>query len=239
MIFNANYRSENGIPRHNYTHYPRPILWLVHGGVATIGGEDEDSCPAFAIPVESFYLSKLPVTNIQFEAFDPTFERVDHSIGDEGPAVGVDFEQAHAYCAWYAGISRKPMRLPTEVEWEYACRGETSTRYFFESTGGEADRHVWHDGNSGAAIPPLRKARPNPFGLHSMLGGVWEWTESLYRPYPAEPGDGRDVYPAAGLRVLRGGSFLTALERIGSGVRRACEPDRRIGDVGFRVARSL
>jgi formylglycine-generating enzyme required for sulfatase activity len=223
----------------NYTQYPRPILWLVRGGGATIGGVEDDSLPAFTVSVASFYLSKLPVTNVQFEAFDPTFVRGACSRGDEDPAVGVDFEQAHGYCDWYARVSRKPMRLPTEVEWEYACRGGTTTRYFFGDSGDEVGRHIWHEGNSGEIMPPLKKARPNPFGLHSMLGGVWEWTASLYRAYPVEEEDGRDAYPAAGLRVLRGGSFRTSLERIGSGVRRACEPERRGDDVGFRVGRSL
>ncbi len=72
-----------------------------------------------------------------------------------------------------------------------------------------------------------------------MLGGVWEWTASLYRPYPTKAGDGRDLSAAEGLRVLRGGSYLTPLEDIGCGVRRACEPGHRAGDVGFRIARSL
>ena len=109
--------------RQSYTAYPRPILWLIRGGVATIGGAEEDSQPAFTIPVASFYLSKLPVTNLQFEAFDPTFERGACSAGDEDPATGIDYRQARGYCDWYARVSRKAMRLPTEIEWEYACRG--------------------------------------------------------------------------------------------------------------------
>ena len=193
-----------------YTHYPRAILWLVRGGEATIGGEVET--------VEPFYLSKLPITNIQFEAFDPAFDRNAHSAGNDDAAVGVDFEQARGYCDWYAGVSRKPMRLPTEVEWEYACRAETTSKYFFGDNTEDADRYVWHAGNSGDTVPPLQEARPNPFGLHSMLGGVWEWTAS---------------------RALRGGCYRMPLEDIGCAVRRACEPGYRAGDVGFRVARSL
>ena len=193
-----------------YTHYPRAILWLVRGGEATIGGE--------AVSVEPFYLSKLPITNDQYEAFDPAFERGAQSAGNDGAAVGVGFEQARGYCQWYARVSRKPMRLPTEVEWEYACRAQTTSRYFFGDSARDADRYVWHAGNSTDRVPALHEARPNPFGLHSMLGGVWEWTAS---------------------RVLRGGSYRTPLEDIDCGLRRACEPGHAAGDVGFRVARSL
>jgi formylglycine-generating enzyme required for sulfatase activity len=136
-------------------------------------------------------------------------------------------------------VSRKGMRLPTEIEWEYACRGGTTSRYFFGERAEEADAYVWHAGNSGANVPALRETRPNPTGLHAMLGGVWEWTGSLLMPYPARAGDGRDDPHTSGSRVLRGGSWRTPLERIGSGVRRAGDPTTRATDVGFRVARSL
>jgi len=119
------------------------------------------------------------------------------------------------------------MRLPTEIEWEYACRAETTTKYFFGDNAKDGDHYVWHAGNSTDMIPPLHKVRPNPFGLQAMLGGVWEWTSSLYAPTDE------------GLRVLRGGSYRTPLADIGCDVRRACEPGHRAVDIGFRIARSL
>lgn len=222
----------------NYTRYPRAILWLVREGNTTVGGDTDDAQPQFSVAVESFYLSKLPVTNLQFEAFDPGFDRNPSSPGDDDPATGVDYTQARDYCAWYAHVSRKAMRLPTEVEWEYACRGGTHSRLFCEA-GEEIDGAILHAGNSGDTAPALQRTRTNPFGLHAMLGGVWEWTGSLHRPYPAAAGDGRDDPHAEGQRVLRGGSWRTPLGDIASGARRAAEPSLRADDVGFRVARSL
>lgn len=187
--------------RDSYTRYPRAILWLVRGGQATFRGTDT--------AVASFYLSKLPISNAQYEAFDAGFERAPSSVADDDPAVGVDFEQARAYCAWYADVSRKKMRLPTELEWEYACRGPRGER-------NEPD--IPHAGNSGDRMPELKKARPNASGLHAMLGGVWEWTES---------------------GVLRGGSFRTPAGEIDCSLRLAVEPIHRADDVGFRIARAL
>ncbi len=111
----------------NYTKYPRPLLWLVREGeLETASG---------TLTIASFYLSKRPVTNIQYEACDPAHRRVEASPGDDDPATGVTLGQARAYCAWYARISRKPMRLPTEAEWEYAAGGASA----FGLHGFEAD----------------------------------------------------------------------------------------------------
>jgi formylglycine-generating enzyme required for sulfatase activity len=102
------------VSRDSYTRYPRAILWLVAEGELAVDGE--------TFHVEPFYLSKRPVTNLQYEAFAPDHRRSPASPGDDDAAVDVDFAGAHGYCEWYAGVSRKPMRLPTEIEWEHACR---------------------------------------------------------------------------------------------------------------------
>ncbi len=221
--------------RDSYTRYPRPILWLIRGGPATIGDAEDDARPAFEVDVEPFYIGKFPVTNEQFEAFDPGFERPAASAGDRDPATGVSFEAAVAYCEWYAEVSRKPMRLPTEVAWEYACRGDAV---------GEADAAVdsgemmWHEGNSEGRVGQLDAKPANEAGLYGMLGGVWEWTSSLYRPYPLAEPFGAPA-SAAGDRVLRGGSFRVAGEEISCSLRRHEEPSACFDDVGFRIVKSF
>lgn len=225
--------------RESYTDHARATLWLVRGGETTIEGPGTDAQPAFVARVDSFYISKTPITNRQFEAYDRGFDRSPVSPGDDDPVVGVDFPRACGYCDWYARVSRKPIRLPTEVEWEHACRGGSRARSFFGDDPDDGGAYVWHARNSGGRMRPQHEKRPNPSGLLGMLGGVWEWTSSLFLPYPAADGDGRDDLGAPGPRVLRGGSFRALPEHIGCGVRRAAEPDLRRDDIGFRIARGF
>lgn len=216
-----------------YTHYPRTILWLVPGGEVEVGGGEADARPSFRVEVPPFYIGKLPITNQQYEAYDPGFQRSPTSPGDRDPAVGVSWDEAAAYCAWYAEVSRKPMRLPTEVEWEHACRGGAAGRWFFDDPG-DADLYLW-DGGAGDRVPILDEKKANGFGLYGMLGGVWEWTGSTYRPYPLtgdEPGDDPR-------RVLRGGSFRLGRDALSCSLRRPELPAARFDDAGFRVVKSL
>ena len=222
-----------------YTRYPRAILWLVPGGSATVGGPEENAKPSFRVEFGSFYLSKTPITNRQFEAFDADFNRLASSPGDDDPAVGVSFDAAAAYCEWYAGVARKPIRLPTETEWEYACRGGTATRYFFGDDPSEADPYLWDRENCAGMLPLSTQKKPNPFGLLGMLGGVWEWTSSQDRPYPVLRDDGRDDLSGSSRRILRGGSFRTPRKEIGCGVRRGADPGAVLDDVGFRIMREF
>lgn len=223
----------------SYTRHPRTILWLVREGECTIGDDAVDRAPAFRVRVRSFYLGKRPITNRQYEAFAPDHLRADSSPGDDDPVVGVSFRDAATYCRWYAEISRKPIRLPTEIEWEYACRAGSTTRYFFGNDPMEGDAYLIDAANANGRTTGLASLKPNPFGLQGMLGGVWEWTASLHLPYPAQNDDGRNDPAAEGPRVLRGGSYRVTRDQLGSSVRRGADPDTRADDVGFRIARTF
>ena len=222
--------------RDSYTRYPRPILWLVQGGTFTVGGDEADAQPRFEAQVDSFYISKLPVSNEQLEAFDKTFKRSPASPGDRDPAAGVSFERAVAYCEQYADVSRKPMRLPTEIEWEYACRAGALGRGFVPESA-EPDDFIWHSGNSGEGLPRLEAKKANGFGLYGMLGGLWEWTSSIYGPYALEKDPVALEEEAS--RVLRGGSFKTGCDEISCSLRRSASVSASSDDHGFRIVKSF
>lgn len=201
-----------------YTSVPRPILWLVPGGdhrVLDVGGYRSGE----VVEIEPFYLSKLPVSNEQFEAFDPAFDRAPESPEDRDPAVGVTWEEAVEYCRWYAALSRKPMRLPTELEWEYACTG--GEEGVAQPTPDQVEALAWHRANTADRLPSLEAKEPNSFGLYGLLGGLWEWTL---------------VESAESRGVLRGGSWREAPELLRPSLRAEAElsgPDW----TGFRVAK--
>jgi formylglycine-generating enzyme len=113
--------------------------------------------------------------------------------------------------------------LPTEAEWEHACRAGTSgPRY------GPLDEIAWHRGNSGERVHEVGGKRPNAWGLYDMLGNVWEWCWDIYDA---------EVYGT--YRVLRGGGWFDEPWSCRASARRRSHPTFRIDDVGFRVARSM
>lgn len=196
-----------------YTRYPRPVLWLVPEG-------EVEWPPGSGVrrAVEPFYLSTLPVSNRQFEAFVPGRSRSPAGPEDDDPALGIGFEEAVAYCRLYGQVARKPIRLPSEIEWEHACRAGGG----WPAPGDPSWAGVWHAGNSPAdRVPALAALPTNGFGLHAMLGGVWEWV----------------VGEAGG--VLRGGSWRTPPAEIEAGARREGLPGEEPAEAGFRIAKSL
>ena len=220
-----------------YTRYARATLWLLQEGDCRIGGENPDAQPAFVAEVRPFYISRSVITNEHYEVFRPDHVRVPSDAANDAPVVNVSWEDAAAYCAWYAQFTGKPFRLPTEIEWEYAARGEEGGRLFCPQEA--VEQYVVHAGNSEGELPVVETLMANGHGLFDTLGTVWEWTSSAYRAYPVSPGDERDAGASAEPRVLRGGSFRTPLEEIGCGVRRHEDTSYKADDLGFRIVRSL
>jgi formylglycine-generating enzyme required for sulfatase activity len=161
------------------------------------------------------------------------------SYAEEEPVEGVSWIDARAFCRTLDRRARMPKnwRLPTEAEWEYACRaGTTTTRY------GELDAVAWYEGNSRGAMHDVGRKRPNAFGLYDMLGNVWEWCEDDWRdkPYGSQI-DGRAFIdrPRRSYRVMRGGGCGNPARHVRAGMRGWSNPADSDAGVGFRCVRDF
>ena len=160
------------------------------------------------------------------------------------PVVKVEWRDAKAYAAWLSGKTGKEYRLPSEAEWEYAARAGTTQRFAWGDRPGRNRANCEGCGSAwdGRQAAPVGSFLANPFGLHDMLGNVWEWTEDCWTPsHTGAPADGgaRPAPAQCSGRVLRGGSF--DLPPSGMRVTSRTTSDAEVGEIfiGFRVARSL
>jgi formylglycine-generating enzyme required for sulfatase activity len=201
-----------------YTKVPRTTLWLLEGAAGVVGGGDR---PLRRVELPSLYVGKSVITNAQYEAFDPGHGRPATSPGDDHPVIGVSLPQAQAYAAWYAALSGKAFRLPTDDEWEWACRGGTTGRWPWGDDPGRAAELAWTAESSDGRTHEIGTRRANPVGLHDTIGLAWEWTAS-----PGEP------------PCLRGGSFRTPIAEIACFTRREMRSDDVADDAGLRIVRA-
>ena len=172
------------------------------------------------------------------------------------PVVGINWYEAMAYAAWLARLTGKAYRLPTEAEWEWAARRSAARSFWAKAWAWGAQRSVrrypwvgpWAPDRCNWSGSQLNQPNPvgifpqgcTPDGLAELAGNVYEWTVSLYRPYPYLPGDGREDPLASGLRVARGGSWYTGPDRVRCASR---DQGRSLGhghhNLGCRLARTL
>jgi formylglycine-generating enzyme required for sulfatase activity len=190
-----------------------------------------------------FYMAIYKVTQRDYQRVTKGYPSV--FTGDfDRPVETVSWEDATNYCAMLTqqelATGRIPpgsaYRLPTEAEWEYACRAWTSTRFSYGDDPGYTDLvdYAWYLANSAHTTQVVGRKLPNPWGLYDMHGGLWEWCEDWYGSYPGGsvvdprgPEEGR-------YRVFRGGSWGCQPGRCRSAVREA-DPEGQTGYVGFRV----
>jgi len=188
------------------------------------------------------------ITNAQFEQFAPEHRQLRGKLGfskdDDEAVVFVSWVEAVAFCRWLSEKEGKPYRLPTEAEWEYACRAGTRTAYHTGETLPPAFhknvRLSWFPSPrtvDGGEVVPLHVGRtpPNPWGLYDMHGNVEEWVQDWYGPYAA--GEQTDPVGRADgdFRVTRGGSHSTTLEYLRSANRLGTLPGDKSWLIGFRV----
>ncbi|MDF3057261.1 MAG: hypothetical protein K0R17_1476 [Rariglobus sp.] len=158
--------------------------------------------------------------------------------GKNLPVDNVSWEDAMKFCELLSKRTGKVVRLPTEAEWEYACRAGTATRYYFGEDPDHAllPDHAWYEINSERKTHPVGQKKPNAWGLHDMAGNVWEWCSDRYKgPYEDKTVSDPKGPPAGDLRILRGGCWETGPLSARSTNRGGIISTRATSRFGFRV----
>ncbi len=191
----------------------------------------------------AFLLATTPVTNAQYELFlqanagfrKPALWDDRRFNQPQQPVVGVSWDDAVAYCSWAGG------RLPTEAEWEYACRAGSSGDFCFGDQQEQLPEYAWFRDNSGGTTQPVGLKLPNAWGLQDVHGNVWEWCADWYAEdwYSKSPADDPEGPRQGKSRVLRGGSWYDYSGDCSAWFRSFFTPGLRDLGIGFRLARTL
>jgi formylglycine-generating enzyme required for sulfatase activity len=128
-------------------------------------------------------------------------------------------------------------RLPTEAEWEYAVRADTTTQWFCGDEATALGDYAWYAENAGGHVQPVGQKEPNPWGLYDMAGNVWEWCWDWDGPYAAEAVHDPSGPATGAFRVLRGGAYWSVARDLRSANRGSFGPENRLDFIGFRVVR--
>jgi formylglycine-generating enzyme required for sulfatase activity len=227
---------------------------FVPGGEFTMGSEAFDAPPnekpLTKVVLSRFYMSRHPITNAQYEQFEPVHSRKRApGAGDDHPVLYVSSLDAMKFCQWLTTRDRKKYRLPTEAEWEYAARGTEGRKYPWgglERRGdlaNFADRNTvfaWSDRDvdDGFAETSPVGAYPqgaSPFGILDMAGNVWEWCFDYYEQYKGVPRVNPRGAPSGSKRVYRGGSWKSRFNSLRATTRGSNVPSYSCNDLGFRV----
>jgi sulfatase modifying factor 1 len=218
-----------------------------------------DERPRHRVRLSAFAIARRPVTRglyRQVMSDAPSSWSTDDS-DDDLPANALDWEQALLCCnalsvqaglqpcyrrrlwRWVCNWRASGYRLPTEAEWEYACRAGTESRWFWGDYASKADTFAWFNANSDGKPHPVGEKAPNPWGLFDMSGNVWEWCWDRWQGHYLLAGRRNPHGPLLGVgrRVLRGGSFVLQPRYLRSAARLWDLPEGRLALIGFRCVR--
>jgi formylglycine-generating enzyme required for sulfatase activity len=195
---------------------------------------------------KSFYLGVYEVTQSGWKEVmgtEPWSGRPYVKEGSEYPATHISWDDAVKFCKKLSGKEGRTYRLPTEAEWEYACRADSKTPYSFGVESSELGTHAWYGGNDGNCkdeehAHEVGRKRANAFGLYDMHGNVWEWCQDWYSRdyYRDSPTDDPPGPEQASSRVVRGGCWRSDAWFCRAASRLGFRPQSRWSDLGFRVA---
>jgi formylglycine-generating enzyme required for sulfatase activity len=218
-------------------------LKLLPAGTFTMGqaGGDKDETPHEVMLTKAFYIGVYEVTNAQWQ-------RVMGSVpsnwkGGNRPVEQVSWDDANEFCRRLSALPEEKQagrvyRLPTEAEWEYACRAGSTTKWSFGDDESRLDDYAWFDGNSGRETHPVGKKKANSWGLHDMNGNVWEWCGDWRGDYTKIAVTDPQGPPRGSGRVFRGGGWFSSTGHCRSTHRSGGDPSFQHATLGFRLALS-
>ena len=232
----------------SYDMVPVPAGEFMMGSADSDPQHKKDEQPQHKVTVNSFWMQAHEVTWDEYRLFmfanqagetaqkdalvdgvsRPTRPYVEMSFGmglNGFPAISMTQHAANKYAEWLSAKTGEFYRLPTEAEWEYACRAGTTTAFYFGSDASKLGDYAWYSANSGGKYQKVATKKPNAWGLYDMLGNVMEWTLDQYAPYKPGPEVNPWVratqpYPHA----VRGGSWNDAADMLRCAARVASDP---------------
>ena len=212
---------------------------LIQPGAFQMGSTHRsDEQPIHTVTIaKPFYMGKYLVTQAQWLRINGPMNASNFK-GATNPVETVGCNE----CEWFMAKLKKQApgrtyRLPTEAEWEYACRAGSTSDYYFGSDTNRLGEYAWYGANSNNKTHPVGEKKPNAWGLYDMHGNVWEWCADVYHAtYAGAPTDGSAwTQGGTGQRVLRGGSWLADARYVRAAVRNGLDTDYRYMYYGFRV----
>jgi formylglycine-generating enzyme required for sulfatase activity len=258
---------------------PIPGGSFIMGTPASEPGHKADEAPQHKVTVEPFWMGKFEVTWDEYRLFmfsaqanetkgnDPVLDAVSRptrpyvemsfGMGINGyPAISMTQHAANKYAEWLSAKTGQFYRLPTEAEWEYACRAGTTTAYPFGDDASKLGDYAWYSANSEGHYVKVGTKKPNPWGLYDMLGNVDEWTLDQYSPttYAKPPAEGWVPSTTPYPQVVRGGSWNDDAKALRCGARLGSDPSWKMQDpqlpksiwyhtdaqwLGFRLVRPM
>ena len=211
-------------------------LVYIPGGTFRMGSlESYDEQPIHQVKVPGFWMGKYPVTQEQWLRI--MGNNPSEFKGDKRPVERVSWNDAVKFCQQLSQKTGKKFRLPSEAEWEYACRAGSTTKYCFEDDQSKFKNYAWYDNNSNNQTQPVGKKKPNAWGLYDLHGNVWEWcADNWHNNYQGAPSDGSIWSSGSKYFILRRGSWNSYSYYCRSAYRNSSPRDNRINNYGFRVA---
>jgi len=219
---------------------------LIRPGSFMMGSEnDGDEKPVRKVSIaKPFYMAKYEVTQAQWESlmgsnpsnFSSAGGSATGGKGGKNPVEQVSWSDCQEFLAKLKDKAPgMDVRLPTEAEWEYACRAGSSTGFCYGDAGAGLGDYAWFSGNSGGTTHPVGEKKPNAWGLYDMHGNVWEWCSDWYGTY-GSTAETDPVGPSSGSwRVSRGGSWYVEAGSCRSAYRFNYDPGTRYASLGLRV----